>query len=214
MYRKDKLAPDLDTGCRRRQAILFLAAAALALPGRAIADSSPAMRLVDAALAQTAHRVTYDGSYRRIPYPGGDVPVDRGVCSDVVIRAYRTGLDIDLQRLVHEDMARDFAAYPKIWGLSRPDSNIDHRRVPNLATFFARKGARLAAPRDAAVYRPGDLVTWRLPGNLPHIGIVTETHSADGARPLIAHNIGRGPEVSDMLFDYPVAGRFRYLPAV
>jgi uncharacterized protein YijF (DUF1287 family) len=167
-----------------------------------------ALRLVDAALAQTAQKVVYDGSYRHIPYPGGDVPPEIGVCSDVLIRAYRK-LGIDLQVRVHEDMSRAFAAYPHLWGLTAPDANIDHRRVPNLQTFFERRGARVSVSRDARDYRPGDLVTWMLPGNLPHIGIVAEARS-DAGVPLIIHNIGRGPEVEDSLFRYPITGHYRY----
>jgi uncharacterized protein YijF (DUF1287 family) len=166
-------------------------------------------RLVAAALEQTTRPARYDGSYRRIAYPGGDVPADIGVCTDVVVRAYRA-VGVDLQVLVHEDMGRAFKAYPQGWGLAGPDSNIDHRRVPNLQIFLRRRGAQLGPSRDARDYLPGDLVTWILPGNLPHIGFVTDRRSTDGARPLIAHNIGRGPEVEDMLFTYPVTGRYRY----
>ena len=166
-------------------------------------------RLVDAALERTHHSVTYDGSYRRIAYPGGDVPDDVGVCTDVVIRAYRE-IGIDLQRDVHEDMAGAFDAYPSIWGLTRPDPNIDHRRVPNLRTLFDRHGEKLDTSGDGADYAPGDLVTWTLPGNLPHIGIVVDRRSRDGARPLIVHNIGAGPRLEDMLFDYPITGHYRY----
>ncbi len=167
-----------------------------------------AAQLIAAAHAQTNAAVTYDGSYRRIDYPGGDVPVDRGVCTDVVIRAYRA-LAIDLQVAVHEDMRREFDAYPKLWGLRRPDPNIDHRRVPNLQAFFRRAGAARDIGRAAQDYRPGDLVTWMLPGNLPHIGIVSDKTSPEGV-PLIVHNIGRGPEVEDILFAYPITGNYRY----
>jgi uncharacterized protein YijF (DUF1287 family) len=194
-----------------RRGIAALALLALGVvPAPADTEAEFVGRLVGAGIAQTATKVRYDGSYRRIGYPGGDVPADVGVCTDVVIRAYRE-LGIDLQVRVHEDMARAFEAYPKLWGLDRPDTNIDHRRVPNLQTFLRRQGAALAAPRDAARYAAGDLVTWMLPGNLPHIGIVTDRRSADGRRPLIVHNIGKGPELADMLFDYPITGRYRYL---
>ena len=165
--------------------------------------------LVAAAVAQTAQPVTYDGSYRRIAYPNGDVPAHIGVCTDVLIRAYRA-VGIDLQQRVHEDMRAAFAAYPRTWGLSRPDSNIDHRRVPNLQAFLRRRGASIAVTRGADDYRAGDVVTWMLPGNLPHIGLVTDRRGADGARPLIVHNIGRGVEVEDMLFAYPITGHYRY----
>lgn len=173
---------------------------------------SAAQRLVEAAVERTGHRVAYDGSYRALAYPGGDVPGDIGVCTDVVIRAYRSGLGIDLQKEVHEDMTRAFAKYPRIWGLGRPDRNIDHRRVPNLEAFFTRHGRSLPVTGDPDDYAPGHLVSWRLPGNLPHIGIVTDRRSPDGTRPLIAHNIGRGPRLEDMLFDYPISGHFLYLP--
>ena len=166
-------------------------------------------RLSEAAMERTAHAVTYDGSYRKIGYPGGDVPDNVGVCTDVVIRAYRR-LGIDLQKDLHEDIRTHFHAYPRIWGLTRPDSNIDHRRVPNLQRFFERKGRVLDAAADPETYEAGDLVTWVLPGNLPHIGIVVQQRSADGERPLIVHNIGRGPEVADVLFRFPITGQYRY----
>lgn len=189
-----------------------LIAAAATAPGRAQERpaASRADRLVEAAIERTTHDVAYDGSYRRIPYPGGDVPDGVGVCTDLVIRAFRS-IGVDLQRLVHEDMAREFDAYPKLWGLERPDANIDHRRVPNLRTFFRRHGESLPVGGNADDYHPGDLVTWRLPGNLPHIGIVTGRRSEDGLRPLVAHNIGRGPELEDMIFRYDVTGHYRYL---
>ena len=166
-------------------------------------------RLVAAAVAQTAHPVRYDGAYRRIPYPMGDVPSDVGVCTDVVVRAYRV-LGIDLQQRVHEDMRAAFSAYPRAWGLARPDTNIDHRRVPNLQTYFQRRGTARPRTSDPSDYAAGDLVTWRLPGNLPHIGVVTDRRSPDGARPLIVHNIGRGPEIEDMLVAFPITGHYRY----
>jgi hypothetical protein len=166
-------------------------------------------RLVEAALQRTRHHVVYDGRYRRIPYPGGDVPDSIGVCTDVVIRSYRM-VGIDLQKEVHEDMSAAFAAYPKTWGMERPDPNIDHRRVPNLRAFFRRRGAALPVTRNPDDYRPGDLVTWMLPGNLPHIGIVTDRRSTDGRRPLIVHNIGSGPKLEDLLFAFPITGHYRY----
>jgi uncharacterized protein YijF (DUF1287 family) len=172
-----------------------------------------AAKLVAAATARTRHSVTYDGSYRDIAYPMGDVPANIGVCTDVVIRAYRAGLGIDLQRRVHEDMRQAFDIYPNIWDLSRPDPNIDHRRVPNLETFLKRHGETLPVTDNPGDYRPGDIVTWRLTGTgLPHIGIVTDRLSPVTRNPIIAHNIGRGPELGDMLFDYRIIGHFRYLP--
>jgi len=190
-----------------------MASASLALAQTPAPEPSAVFvtRLVEAAVAQTSERVTYDGSYRRIPYPGGEVPSSIGVCTDLVIRAYRA-VGVDLQQRVHEDMKRAFPAYPRTWGLPGPDSNIDHRRVPNLQTFFRRRGAELARTRDfdSPPYVAGDLMTWMLPGNLPHIGLVTDRRSTDGRRPLIVHNIGRGPEVEDMLSRFPITGHYRY----
>lgn len=171
---------------------------------------APSQRLIEAARAQIGVTVHYDGRYTQLTYPGGDLPLDRGVCTDVVIRAYRA-LGIDLQQLVHEDMTGAFANYPQLWGLSRPDPNIDHRRVPNLVVFFQRKGETRPVGFDAGFYRPGDLVTWRLPGNLPHIGIISDRQSVSG-RPLILHNIGAGAAEEDILFSYPITGHFRYFP--
>ena len=198
--------------CLRRGRHLVAAILATALLP-AWAGGSAAQRLVDAALERTAHTVRYDGRYLSIPYPGGDVPADQGVCSDVVIRAYRQ-LGIDLQQQVHEDMKAHFARYPsrRLWGLRRPDTNIDHRRVPNLEVFFARKGEQLAVSDAAGDYRPGDVVTWRLPGNLPHIGIVVDRQDAASGRPLVVHNIGAGPRLEDALFAFPITGHYRYLP--
>lgn len=168
-------------------------------------------QLIAAALAQTKENVTYNGAYFKIAYPMGDVPAQYGVCTDVVIRAYRK-LSIDLQKLVHEDMRGNFSLYPakKNWGQNKTDTNIDHRRVPNLQTFFTRHGKKLVVSNKPQDYQTGDLVTWMLPGNLPHIGIVTDQHSADGLRPLIVHNIGAGPKLEDMLFDYVISGHYRY----
>ena len=166
-------------------------------------------RLVAAALERTKHSVTYDGSYRKIAYPGGDVPDNIGVCSDVVIRAYRQ-VGIDLQKEVHEDMKGTFSLYPKHWGLKRTDTNIDHRRVPNLQVFFRRHGAEFPVSKDPGHYLPGDLVTWTVQGSLPHIGIVSDSKTLLGKRPLMVHNIGRGPVLEDMLFEYPITGHYRY----
>lgn len=168
-------------------------------------------RLVEAAWQQTQQRVVYDGAYQRIAYPMGDVAPDRGVCTDVIIRAYRA-LGVDLQQLVHEDMKANFSLYPKNWGLNRPDSNIDHRRVPNLQTYFKRHGQSLGVPRAAEALQAGDMVTWMLPGNLPHIGLVSARRSGDGARPLIIHNIGSGPKEEDALYVAPITGHYRFVP--
>jgi len=168
---------------------------------------------VTAALERTEHNVRYDGSYHRIAYPNGDIPADIGVCTDVLIRSYRK-LGVDLQSLVHEDMRADFSKYPskRIWGLSRPDSNIDHRRVPNLQVFFTRHGEVLPTKQDGTLYQAGDIVTWMLPGNLPHIGIIVNQRSDDSVRPLVVHNIGGGPVLEDMLFNYKITGHYRYEP--
>lgn len=165
--------------------------------------------LIDAALERTNHTVAYNGSYLSIGYPGGDVPDHIGVCTDVIVRSYRQ-LGVDLQELVHLDMKRSFQDYPNSWGLSQPDSNIDHRRVPNLRTFFTRHGEVLPVTNHARDYRPGDLVTWMLPGNLPHIGIVVDRTTTDGSRHLIVHNVGQGPKLEDVLFVYEITGHYRY----
>jgi len=196
----------------RSRVLLLAATLLLASPAGGYRDGEPAGfsdRLAAAALERTSHRVTYDGGYRRVPYPNGDVPDGVGVCTDVVIRAYRE-LGIDLQRDVHEEMKAHFEAFPNHWGLRAPDPNIDHRRVPNLRTFFARKGVTLPVSDRGQDYVAGDLVTWTVAGRLPHIGIVSNQSSADGRRPLVVHNIGRGPRIEDILFAYPITGHYRY----
>ena len=165
--------------------------------------------MADSSLTLTKQDVVYDPSYFRLDYPNGDVPPNKGVCTDVVIRAYRK-LGIDLQKVVHEDMVANFDQYPKIWGLSKPDKNIDHRRVPNLMTFFTRHGATLPITENPADYMPGDVVCWNLGGGLTHIGIVSNKRSPTGNRPLIIHNIGRGQVLEDMLFDYAIIGHYRF----
>tara|TARA_Y100000034_G_scaffold117090_1_gene156187 strand:- start:994 stop:1575 length:582 start_codon:yes stop_codon:yes gene_type:complete len=171
------------------------------------------IKIVEAAKERTEHFVVYNGSYRKIDYPNGDVPKNIGVCTDVVIRTYRA-LGIDLQALVHEDIRDNFSLYPskRIWGLTKPDTNIDHRRVPNLQVFFERHGESHVISKTAADYQAGDIVTWVLPNNRPHIGIVTDELSKDKLRPLIVHNIGWGPKMEDMLFTYKVTGHYRYKP--
>ena len=170
--------------------------------------TSRAIALVAAARRQIGVTVVYDPAYVRLPYPGGDVPASRGVCTDVVIRAFRSQ-SIDLQQRVHEDMRAHFAQYPQKWGLRAPDSNIDHRRVPNLQTWFERQGWSLKVSARAADYRAGDIVTWTLPGNLPHIGIVSDRRTTLRGVPLIIHNIGHGAREDDILFDYPITGHYR-----
>ncbi|MBL7904037.1 MAG: DUF1287 domain-containing protein [Bacteroidales bacterium] len=166
-------------------------------------------KLSTAAIDLTKQQVTYDPSYFRIGYPNGDVPSDKGVCTDVIIRAYRK-VGIDLQKEVHEDMKLNFSRYPAIWGLSRPDKNIDHRRVPNLMTFFERHGVTKPMSRNAADYQPGDIVCWNLGGGTTHIGIVVSRRSGDGKRPLIVHNIGAGQVMEDCLFNFTIIGHYRY----
>lgn len=166
-------------------------------------------KLSQAAIELTRDRVTYDPTYFSIPYPNGDVPAGKGVCTDVVIRAYRKA-GIDLQREVHEDMKKNFSVYPKKWGLKSTDKNIDHRRVPNLMAFFERHGTVLKRSADAREYQPGDIVTWDLGGGITHIGIVVDKRSEDMTRYLIVHNIGYGQELSDCLFSYTITGHYRY----
>ena len=189
--------------------LLYFALAFSALPFTAIAI--PADDLVKTARARTYDFVRYDGRYMRIKYPGGDVPSDMGVCSDVIIRAYRSAFGFDFQKAVHEDIKANFNKYPKIWGLTRPDSNIDHRRVPNLETYLERMGARLPNGKRAEDYKPGDLVTWRIGGSLPHIGIVSDKKNENGV-PLIIHNIGQGVKEEEMLFLSPTHRHYRFFP--
>lgn len=163
--------------------------------------------LVDKARQQIGVTTTYDPAYKKLPYPAGDVPLATGVCSDVVVRAFR-GLQIDLQKEVHEDMEKAFDQYPRKWGLKRPDPNIDHRRVPNLMTCFQRKGWSIAASKKAADYLPGDVVAWDLGGGITHVGIVSDHRSAAGD-PLVIHNIGRGAREEDLLFTYSIIGHYR-----
>ncbi len=165
--------------------------------------------LSDCALELTKQKVTYDPSYFSIDYPNGDIPSNKGVCTDVVIRAYRK-IGIDLQKEVHEDMKANFSAYPKNWGLQSTDKNIDHRRVPNLMTFFKRKGAEQPITQNASDYKPGDIVCWNLGGAITHIGIVVHKKSKDGKRNLIVHNIGGGQVLEDCLFTYKIIGHYRF----
>ena len=165
-------------------------------------------QLIEAARAQIGVTVSYDPAYRGLDYPMGDVPRSTGVCTDVVIRAYRDAFGLDLQKLVHEDMRAAFNAFPDIWGLTGTDRNIDHRRVLNLETFLTRADAA----RDDLGWQPGDLMTCRVPGNLPHIAIVSDRRHVSG-RFLVIHNIGRGTQEEDLLGTYAAERRFRYLPA-
>ncbi|HET9804012.1 MAG TPA: DUF1287 domain-containing protein [Candidatus Acidoferrum sp.] len=167
-------------------------------------------KLSAAAVDRAALTVRYDSAYKKIPYPNGDVPADTGVCTDEVIRSYRA-LGIDLQKEVHEDMQKNLAAYTAHarWRMTRTDTNIDHRRVPNLQVFFSRKGESLPVSDRAADYLPGELVTWDLGGGIPHIGIVVNQKS-DSGRYLVEHNIGAGPRIEDALFSWKITGHYRY----
>jgi uncharacterized protein YijF (DUF1287 family) len=164
-----------------------------------------------AALERPGHSVRYVSEYVRIPYPGGDVPADTGVCTDEIIRIYRA-IGIDLRKEVHEDMVQNFAAYPHRWNASsaRPDSNIDHRRVPNLMEFFSRKGESLAISSRGKDYSPGDIVSWDLGGGVPHIGMVVNRVAPGSDRYMIVHNIGAGPKLEDVLFRWRITGHYRY----
>ncbi|RYG09327.1 MAG: DUF1287 domain-containing protein [Chitinophagaceae bacterium] len=176
----------------------------------ALGQSVQALKLSDAALALTKQKVSYDPAYFTISYPNGDVPAGKGVCTDVVIRAYRTGLAIDLQKEVHLDMKPNFKLYPKNWGRKTTDRNIDHRRVYNLMVFFKRKGSLRPVTKNASDYVPGDLVCWNLGGNVAHIGVVVHKKSADGQRYLIVHNIGGGQVAEDCLFAWKIIGHYQY----
>lgn len=168
-------------------------------------------KLVAAAIERTNHSVKYVSSYVRMGYPGGDVPADTGVCSDEIIRAYRA-VGVDLQKEVHEDIVKNWPDYPANikWHQAHPDSNIDHRRVPNLMVFFTRKGESLPISLRAKDYSAGDIVTWDLGGDVPHIGLVANINSTESGRPLIVHNIGQGPKMEDVLFSWKITGHYRY----
>lgn len=167
-------------------------------------------KLSAAAISIIDSNVKYTPDYVSIKYPNGDVPVKTGVCTDVVIRSYRK-LDIDLQKEVHEDMKKNFSKYPKTWGLRNTDTNIDHRRVPNLETFFTRKGEKLTVSENPNDYKTGEIVTWMINGKLPHIGIITNKKSPDGKRPMIVHNVGAGQVLEDCLFSYTIVGHYKYV---
>lgn len=191
---------------------LFSAAAITFSLGSSAAHATPALKLVKAAQSQIGVTVTYDGKYQKIAYPGGDVSQHTGVCTDVIVRAYRQQ-GLDLQVLVHQDMLRAWSAYPRIWGLASTDRNIDHRRVPNLAVFFQRHGQVVPPSTDPKVYLPGDIVTWHLPSGVPHIGIVADKTAWSGV-PLMIHNIGRGTQLENILFEFTITGHYRYSTAI
>jgi uncharacterized protein YijF (DUF1287 family) len=191
-----------------------------AVPPSVLQLASAQQRFLDhfvaAAVERTHHAVRYDPAYVRIPYPGGDVPASTGVCTDEIIRAFRA-VGIDLQKEVHEDMANHHAAYPRKWSrasraaIITTDSNIDHRRVANLMVFFSRRGQTLSLSSEARDYGPGDLVTWSLGGGITHIGIVVDQKSPQSGRYLVVHNIGQGPQMEDVLFNWKIIGHYRYL---
>ena len=190
--------------------VYFLCLALLATDSNAALPIS-AQSLCQAAYKRTQQDILYDGTYYKISYPMGDIPLDRGVCTDVLIRSYRS-LGIDLQQRVHEDMKQHFDLYPKIWGLTKTDTNIDHRRVPNLQVFFERFGTVLPKTKDHKDYMPGDIVTWNVGTKtyIPHIGIIS-MEKAHSGRYKVIHNIGEGPQCEDTLFSYPITGHYRYL---
>lgn len=168
-------------------------------------------KLSEAAISIIDPSIHYDPAYFSIKYPNGDIPVNKGVCTDVVIRSYRK-LGIDLQKEVHEDMVDNFSKYPNLkkWGMTKTDTNIDHRRVPNLEVFFERKGTKLPVSENAKDYKTGEIVTWMINGKLPHIGIITNKKSEDGKRNLIVHNVGGGQVLEDCLFEYKIIGHYSY----
>jgi uncharacterized protein YijF (DUF1287 family) len=172
------------------------------------ADATPRDKIIASALEQTTYTLSYDPSYVKLDYPGGDVPLDRGVCADVIVRAFRKA-GVDLQKEIHDDMKKDFGAYPKIWGAKTPDKNIDHRRVANLMKFFARKSQSLPLSSDARAYTPGDVVAWDLGGGLLHIGLMTDEKSDSSDRFLVVHNIGAGAQLQDVLFSWRIIGHYR-----
>lgn len=174
---------------------------------QAAEDPNPTM-IVQAAREQIGKTLRYDPSYRSLDYPNGDVPMEGGVCTDVVVRALRVSFSIDIQKLVHEDMKQNFSRYPQQWGLKGPDKNIDHRRVPNLQTYFKRKGYELPVSDRSDDYKPGDLVTCLVPPHLPHIMIVSDQISATG-QPLVIHNIGSGTQEEARLFEFKLTGHYR-----
>lgn len=176
--------------------------------GRELEVVGRAKELVEAAKWQIGKTVNYSPAYVGIEYPNGDIPIEDGVCTDVVIRAMRKGWRMDLQELVHKDMKAHFSKYPNRWGLKRPDRNIDHRRVPNLQTYFTRQGWSLPVTQKATDYLPGDLVTCTVAGRLPHIMIVINMVSSSG-EPMVIHNIGAGAQLENCLFEYPITGHYR-----
>jgi uncharacterized protein len=190
-------------------------ASQIARPSSSSSEEQFFRAFVAAAEERTHHAVRYDPAYVRISYPGGDVPASTGVCTDEVIRTYRA-VGVDLQKEVHEDMLAHRSAYPHKWSSSShadasgTDTNIDHRRVPNLMVFFSRHGKALPPTDDPRDYQPGDLVTWNLGSGITHIGIVVDQKSPVSGRNLIVHNIGAGPKMEDVLFNWKIIGHYQY----
>jgi len=174
-----------------------------------LSEDTKLNNFISAALKRTTLQVSYDPAYYEMTYPMGDIPADKGVCTDVIIRTYRE-INVDLQQLVHEDMMQNYQSYPSNWELNEPDSNIDHRRVPNLKNFFNRNGKSLTISKDANDYKVGDLVTWKLSHGAPHIGIVVPSNVEGDLKPWIVHNVGIGPQWEDALFDYEITGHYRF----
>jgi uncharacterized protein YijF (DUF1287 family) len=173
-------------------------------------DLSPALKpVVENAIEQTRYTTAYDPSYVKLDYPGGDLPIEKGVCADVIVRAFRKG-GVDLQKEVHQDMARNFSVYPKRWGLAKPDTNIDHRRVPNLMTYFNRMKKSLPITQDPKDYRPGDVVAWDLGNGLLHIGMVVNARAQEHGQFHVVHNIGAGAKLENVLFAWRIIGHYRY----
>ena len=201
------------SGCANSSHATRATASAAAAPSATVVasirerETPKARRLAQAAMAQVGRTTGYDASYVSIAYPDGDVPIATGVCSDVVVRAFR-GVGVDLQVEVHKDMAAHFSAYPQLWHLGGPDPNIDHRRVPNLQTYLARRGAAVRVTTDGSDYWPGDVVTWTVSGR-PHTGVVSTTPAPDGTHFLVTHNIGAGAQIEDVLFAFPITGHYR-----
>jgi len=184
------------------------AAAVETLTRRPVSDTPQIKRIVDSAIEQTRLTFEYDPSYAKLDYPNGDVPIQRGVCADVIVRAFRNA-GIDLQKEVHQDMTRNFSSYPAKWGARKPDSNIDHRRVPNLMTLFERKSWSLPITKTSADYFPGDVVAWELDNKLLHIGLVTDAVAGETQNYLVVHNIGAGARIEDVLMAWKIIGHYR-----
>ena len=200
-------------GARDRDAVASSKAAGQAaavetLTRRPVSDTPQIKRIVDSAIEQTRLTFEYDPSYAKLDYPNGDVPIQRGVCADVIVRAFRNA-GIDLQKEVHQDMTRNFSSYPAKWGARKPDSNIDHRRVPNLMTLFERKSRSLPITRKSADYSPGDVVAWELDNKLLHIGLVTDAVAGETQNYLVVHNIGAGARIEDVLMAWKIIGHYR-----